>query len=254
MTTPHERLGAALRSHRIAREWAALAQPSIRLRHAGDGDPVVGHLAGSPRLPDRMPWPGADAGVPMTLLLTLDLAALPRTGLDLPDAGRLLFFSDGSGSGAGAVRYVPAGTGASPRPTPAGLGANAGPVAVTAAVETTVPAENHPYLSGVPHGYFDAVAGFDAADSAIEVPTHRIGGYGDAVQYEADFAPSSRIPPLPGDPDGDALDRPIMLAQIDTDYDAQIGWGDLGNSHWVIERGDLAARRFDRTDMFWSCF
>jgi hypothetical protein len=55
----------------------------------------VGRLGGLPRLPVGMAWPGQPTGFPLPFMASLDCAALPRiAGLDLPEAGSLLFFLD----------------------------------------------------------------------------------------------------------------------------------------------------------------
>ena len=69
-------------------QWLRLTRPRTDLVPDGDGPPV-GRFGGLPALPDGTDWPGYTS-----LVLTLDLAALPASGhdLDLPADGTLLFF------------------------------------------------------------------------------------------------------------------------------------------------------------------
>jgi hypothetical protein len=47
--------------------------------------------------------------------------------------------------------------------------------------------------------------------------------------------------------------RWILLAQIDTDADANMMWGDCGTLYWLIRPEDLAARRFEEAKLTWQC-
>ncbi|MGW5755462.1 DUF1963 domain-containing protein [Nocardia rhamnosiphila] len=291
MLIPPADLLNAARSHldpRLAEHWISLLRPAIRLRHADDGDPVVGYLGGLPLLPPGEPWPGRQGGglddendeddeYPslQSLLLTLDLAALPRIELDLPESGRLLFFRDEEEFETFSVRYYSADTVLVQHQTPEEIGDYTMPrVDLTATVEWTAPEAEHRYQRYSPavkwtpaskdfsyerfgptkvrytEAFHDAIR--NLMPDGFEIPTHLIGGYGRGVQYNADFAPCSTPVIVPG-PQGPVADTalPIMLAQIDTDD--RVNMGDAGNSHWLIDRDDLTALRFDKVDMVWSC-
>lgn len=242
--------------------WLSLLRPSIRLLHADPGDDVVGFIAGDPLGEPGEPWPTASHGEPLTHAMSLDLAALPKIGLGLPTSGLLQFFYFAAEQSDGLVRY---------RPSTVGLRAQAEPadfrfaaIPLTATIETTAPhGYDHPYVAWLrnatddedPPIYTDAWAA--AVGEAIPARYHLLGGYGIDVQYSADFAPSATPVPVRDGATGD-LDPetalPVLLAQIDTDLDAGIGWGDSGISHWTLSRADLAARRFDRIELSWSCY
>ncbi|MEV0646658.1 YwqG family protein [Phytomonospora sp. NPDC050363] len=241
-----------------AEYWLSLLRPTVRLRHAGAGERVVGHLAGDPVLPVGEPWPLAGHGAELRHLLTLDLAALPDTGLGLPSAGLLEFFCFDDEGTDGRVLHVPPDADAAPRPSPPDLRHFAA-VPLSAAVETTAPdmAHVHAYLwalcNDLDEEVWDALT--EAVGTTIPPRHHLLGGYGVGVQEAPDYAPglapadvwtADGILPEPG--------LPVLLAQIDTDHEAGLGWGDMGVSYWYVDRGDLAAGRFERVEMTWSCF
>lgn len=43
----------------------------------------------------------------------------------------------------------------------------------------------------------------------------------------------------------------MLLAQFDSNYAANMTWGDVGTLYWMIRAEDLAARRFDRALSTW---
>ncbi|MGG7575788.1 DUF1963 domain-containing protein [Streptomyces sirii] len=45
----------------------------------------------------------------------------------------------------------------------------------------------------------------------------------------------------------------MLLAQFDSDDDADMMWGDCGALYWLIRPEDLADRRFDRAMFTWQC-
>lgn len=45
----------------------------------------------------------------------------------------------------------------------------------------------------------------------------------------------------------------LLLAQIDSEEQAGMMWGDCGALYWLIRRDDLIARRFDRTVFTMQC-
>jgi uncharacterized protein YwqG len=98
MPLTEEALTALARRHlpaAAAERWAALLRPAARLLPAqSPGDPIVGHLGGLPRLPAGTAWPVWEGHGPLSLVATVDCAALPGGALDipLPGSGTLLFF------------------------------------------------------------------------------------------------------------------------------------------------------------------
>ncbi|THV30158.1 DUF1963 domain-containing protein [Glycomyces paridis] len=235
-----------------ADDWAALRREYISLRHKDKDStgPTVGHVAGEPELPDSLAWPTDSHDRPMQHLMTLDLAALPRVGLDLPASGRLVFFLDEEYAEPSILFFD----------DPAALRPRAYPesfrwvpdarIDLVAATEPCWPEGDHPYLARFPKGHFDGVPREDPPEPLL-VADHRIGGYtGVGVQYDFDCAPDSTLPEGLG---AEAENLPILLAQLDYDPDAGMGWGDCGNAHWSISRPDLAARRFDAAEFSWSC-
>lgn len=254
-----------------ALQWASLRRESIALRHAPPGAPAVGYVAGEPELPEDFAWPLDGRDRPLEHLLTLDLAALPRIGIDLPEEGRLLFFVDDEYEEPELV-FLERTARLRARPYPEAFPHRPeARIALTAVVEPAWPAVHHPYLSGLPRGYFDGVADWDAQPEPPGAADHRIGGYhAVGAQYDFPCAPGSAIPELLHAPDGEAkededpvdwlhvpvedpLDLPILLAKLDYDPDAGMSWGDCGSSEWTIGREDLAARRFDKVEFSWSC-
>lgn len=226
---------------RLRRDRLARSTPGIRLRH---GVPAVGHLGGDALLPPGMAWPGLAEEDPLTLLLSLDLAALPRTALDLPTSGRLLFFRSEDDLDYGEVHWFTGEVVDVPSPPELRLDR----VEVCASVEPTWPSFDHPDDRPLVHTSWDL--GFP---DTTRLPVHRIGGFGECVQAEPAFAPDM-TPLVLTDHMGRSAQAPVMLAQIDTDHEAGIGWGDLGNSHWAIPREALARRRFEEVEMTWSCY
>ena len=239
-------------------EWRALWRDSIGLRRADGRSPVVGSLAGRPALAPDAEWPRDEYGTPKQYLMTLDLAALPRIGIDLPDRGVLVFFIDDEFEAPDVLFFEDA-AGLEARDWPEELDWTAPErIEVMAVVEPSQPGSDHPYLSGVPKGHFKGLGRVIATEIDHPVPPnygdHRIGGYyAFGTQYDFPCAPASEVPDLPGTPDPEVLDLPILLVRMDYDPDAGMVWGDCGSSEWVIGRDDLAARRFDRVEFSWSC-
>ncbi|MGY5138098.1 YwqG family protein [Streptomyces nigrescens] len=90
----------------------------------------------------------------------------------------------------------------------------------------------------------------------FEGTEHRIGGHAHPVQdeVETEVARGALGSPPWDDPriKEEAL-RWVLLAQIDSDDDADMMWGDCGALYWLIRPEDLAERRFDRAMFTWQC-
>jgi hypothetical protein len=241
-----------------AARWTALLRPAIQLQE-GTGA-VVGHLGGTPALPDGVDWPTWEGRGPLTYVGELDL-----TALGYAVGGRLLlFFFDGHGGdepyipqpgeptdGARLV-HVPDGVVAYGRDTPAGAGAYRRVDLMGRPIETQ-PDRWHPaVLAAFPDDgdlldrEIDGYALTDAATHLIGGSAHQVGGHALPIQgpVEDDVA---LVTGAPVDPAEWAL-----LAQIDSEPAAGMNWGDKGCLYWLIRRDDLAAGRFDAAVFTWQ--
>ncbi|MEU8686331.1 YwqG family protein [Streptomyces sp. NPDC048611] len=263
--------------HEIAERWIGLLRPGLRLEKAAEADRVVGQLGGLPELPENEEWPIWEGHGPLSFVASLDCAALPSAALDivLPTDGTLAFFyfdgqlDDGCAvvaphepdSWAGArVLYLPAGVRVTERTAPEALRPYP-EVALTARVETTAPYSLHPavYREFAPmpddHPVWDEEFE-EALWDHFEGAEHRIGGHAHPVQdeVESEVARGALGSPPWDDPriEEEAL-RWVLLAQFDTDDDADMMWGDCGALYWLIRPEDLARRRFDRAMFTWQC-
>lgn len=240
-------------------EWRALWRDSIALRRAAGNSPVVASVAGRPALPPEVEWPRDEFGGALQYLMALDLAVLPRIGIDLPDEGALLFFIDDEHE-APVVMFFEDTAEHRPRDYPEDFEwTPPGRIDLTAVVEPSRPGVDHPYLAAWPKDHFEGLDKFLATEiDASEPPNegdHRIGGHhAVGIQYDFPCAPTSAIPDLPGTLSPEALDLPILLVRMDYDPDAGMGWGDCGSAEWTISRDDLANRRFDKVEFSWSCY
>ncbi|WP_019891511.1 YwqG family protein [Streptomyces purpureus] len=279
--------------HDIAERWIGLMRPGLRLERAVAADTdegtgggtdggtavrtVVGRLGGLPELPESERWPEWEGHGPLSFVASLDCGALPSAALDidLPTEGTLVFFyfdgqlddgvavvaPDEPESWAGArVLYVPAGVPVAERAAPEGIEPYP-EVPLSARVETTAPYLWHPvvYREFGPMDDDHPVwgEGFqDAMWDHSEGTEHRVGGHADPVQdeVEAEVARGALGSPPWDDPriKEEAL-RWTLLAQFDSDDDADMMWGDCGVLYWLIRPEDLAERHFDRAMFTWQC-
>jgi uncharacterized protein YwqG len=44
-----------------------------------------------------------------------------------------------------------------------------------------------------------------------------------------------------------------LLAQVDSDDNAKMRWGDLGKLYFMIRPGDVEGRRFGQARLIWQC-
>ncbi|MEU5208127.1 YwqG family protein [Streptomyces sp. NPDC020742] len=263
----------------IAERWIGLLRPSLRLEKAADPGTaqVVGRLGGLPELPEDEEWPTWEGHGPLTFVASFDCAELPSAALDiaLPADGTLAFFyfdgqlDDGTAlvmpdepdTWAGArVLYIPADVPVTARATPEGIEPYP-EVSLTVRLETTAPYHWHPAVqrefASAPD---DHPVWGDAFQEALwdhsRGTEHRLGGHANPVQDAVEFevARGALDSPPWDDPriKEEAL-RWALLAQIDTDNDADMMWGDAGALYWLIRPEDLAERRFDRTMFTWQC-
>lgn len=276
MTTQPDALHTLARTHLpadLADRWTGLLRPAGHLRRAGAADPVVGRLGGLLRLPEGMDWPVWEGHGPLAFVAEVDCAALPGDRLDipLPAAGRLAFFYYGDedddalvdtadpDTWAGArVFHLPAAPADAPeRPAPAGL-APYPEVPLTAHMGPSAPDFDLPALTAA----FGEGAFPDAFERAIwghqSGVAHQIGGHAQSVQGAVEIVVAHGA--LGGrdvsweDP---RLEREagrwVLLAQFDSDEDADMMWGDGGALYWLIRPDDLAVGRFEKAIFAWQC-
>lgn len=261
----------------IAERWIGLLRPGLRLEKAEGAGSVVGRLGGVPGLPEGEEWPVWEGHGPLAFVASLDCAALPSGALDIamPTDGTLVFFyfdgqlDDGCAvvdpgepdSWAGArVLYIPAGVPVAERTAPEGIQPYP-EVPLTAHVETTAPHLWHPvvYREFAPmpddHPVWDEDFQEALGDHSGGTE-HRIGGHAHPVQgeVETEVAHGALGNPPWNDPriKEEAL-RWVLLAQFDSDDDADMMWGDCGALYWLIRPEDLAEGRFDRAMFTWQC-
>lgn len=274
-------LAATAREHltpQVADTWIGLLQLAIQLTGEVDEGSVVGYLGGEPELPESEPWPHWPEVGPLSLVATLDCAALPSVpGLALPVAGTLLFFyfdgqyddcdalvycGDPASKAGATVVYVPDGTLVAQRSTPEGLQPYPR-VPLRAATVDTAPGYDHfttrdafPQMAEV--GYDHPVCADDFVD-ALDLGFHfghQVGGHAlpiqGPVEYEvAQFALGGvdwHTPELRTE-----ARRWRLLAQFTSDHRADMMWGDAGTLYWLITLEDLEARRFDNALFTWQC-
>ncbi|WP_299533239.1 DUF1963 domain-containing protein [uncultured Streptomyces sp.] len=258
--------------------WLATARPCLTLTPADEeGGPVVGRFGGPLLLP-------ADAPDPVhPHVASVDLAALPAgaTDLPLPPDGHLLFFAalepDGVGP-AGGVVHVAAGTAVTPRDPHAWNTAHAadddkvfadypqGPLRAKADVSlpyhqfVVPPGEREAlYLPEHPRCSDLVEVWEDTQDRIAPSGPLQIGGYADeeAVEFDpVDIAASTAAEAVEaghwdGPVSADAADW-VLLADWYAGRHVRNREG--STVHWVIQREDLAAHRFERvfTTVFWN--
>lgn len=262
----------------IAERWIGLLRPSLRLEKttAAGAQPVVGRLGGLPALPENEQWPIWEGHGPLSFVASLDCAMLPAAlDIALPTDGTLVFFyfdgqlDDGCAvvdpgepdSWAGArVLYVPAGVPIAERTAPEGIQPYP-EVLLTARAETTAPYLRHPVV----HREFDPMPDDhplwdEDFESALwdhcEGTEHRIGGHANPVQGEVEWEVAHGAlgsPPWDDPRIKEETFNWVLLAQFDTDDDADMMWGDGGALYWLIRPEDLAQRRFERAMFTWQC-
>jgi uncharacterized protein YwqG len=277
ITDPLHTLAREHLPEEIAERWTGLLRPGLRLDRAAGGEPAIGRLGGLPHLPATEEWPLWEGHGPLSFVASVDCAVLPSAALDiaLPPSGTLAFFyfdgqldegfavvaPDEPDTWAGArVLYVPADVPVTERAAPEGIRPYPG-IPLTARVETTAPYPEHPVV----HREFAPMSDDhpvwdddfeDALREHFDGVGHRIGGHASPVQgeVEAEVARGALGGPPWDDPRiNEEVLRWVLLAQFDTDDDADMMWGDCGALYWLIRPEDLAQRRFDRAMFTWQC-
>lgn len=261
----------------LAERWLALLRPGAHLVKATESEAVAGRLGGRPALPQGETWPVWPGHGPLSFVASVDCAAVPVGALDivLPADGSLLFFyfdgqiddgaayvaADEPDTWAGArVVYVPAGVPVAECAVPVGLEAYP-EVSLAVRVEPTAPDVWHPIMraalpkdaldDGWPEEFTDAL--YDHSSG----PGHRIGGHADPVQNPVEQEIAHGVLGADVGWDDPRVDEEaehwVLLAQFDTDDDADMMWGDCGALYWLIRPQDLAERRFDRAMFTMQC-
>jgi hypothetical protein len=257
--------------------WLATARPCATLTRDGDG-PVVGRFGGPLLLPAGTPDPAHP------FVASIDLAALPAdaTDLPLPPDGHLLLFAFPETAddyeSMGSVVYVPVGSAVAERDEHAWNSFDfadekamfeafpQGPLRAT--TDVSLPYHHAVELPGEPGS--GPLPGHPRSEELVEVWEStrddiapegplQIGGYADeeavytdpvagAVSRAVKAAEAGRW----DGPVSDDVSDWVLLADWHAGMDVQ-GW-ESATVHWVIQREDLAARRFDRafTGVFWN--
>ncbi|WP_190132329.1 YwqG family protein [Streptomyces mashuensis] len=258
----------------VAEQWIGLLRPGIRLVAAGEGEPVVGQLGGRPALPEGVEWPVWEGNGPLSFIASVDCAALPVRELDvaLPVDGTLAFFyfdgqlgehgegflstDDPDGAAGARVLHIPAGAVTTERHTPDELDAYPA-VPLTARLTTTAPDHCHHAAEELLKDIDVPAELDDAINDVTDDVGHRIGGYAVPVQGPVeDEVAHGVLGPGTSWNDPRVVEearRWTLLAQFDTDDDADMMWGDCGALYWLIRPEDLSARRFDRVRITMQC-
>ncbi|MCP2250637.1 hypothetical protein [Lentzea aerocolonigenes] len=240
--------------------WLALARPCATLTRGGDG-PVVGEFGGPLLLPADAPDPEHP------YVGWVDLAALPPgvTDLPLPGDGRLLFFAfpQVDDDSMGSVVHVPAGAAVEERDKLAWDEGGwdeyeelveafpQGPLRLKADVSLpchgSLPLPDGRPLPGHPRSEDLASLWEDAREDIAPLGELQIGGYADEEAIESDpvvraVSDAVRAGTANGwEVSSDAADW-VLLADWQVDVDDYEG----ATVHWVMQRSDLAAGRFER--------
>ncbi|MFE6225978.1 DUF1963 domain-containing protein [Streptomyces sp. NPDC057854] len=228
-------------------EWIRSLRPAVYAAEGGDG-PLVARIGGDPLLPHGAPRPSAP------VVASVDLAALPpdATGLPLPSDGHLLLFSGTEVQGVGrqasdAVLYVPAGAETSPSPVGDGLRE---PYQVRE-LRTVW----HQPSAKMPESFALDRWGELPEDEHFELADELDDAWADGGGHRPPW--TLQIGGHPVSPQND----PVHDARGPEDADAwtllatwrcgdDVTELDDGVVHWVIRRGDAAARRFDRVHRY----
>jgi len=274
-----ERLPAA-----IAERWIKLLRPAVRLRHAAAGQPVVAQLGGNPSLHEDATWPEWDGHGPLTYVGSIDCEALAGIELQisLPRRGRLAFFYfDGQyddaeslvifqqpESLAGArVLYLPPGLNTTVRASPRGIKPYPH-IDLSGDRVATFPNPGHPALlreflqaGDDRRTFLDHPVNAEAFVKALwefeTGPMHQVGGFGTPVQGPMEYEVAQAALGGAADWHDPALEREAanwtLLAQIDSDNETDMMWGDAGVLYWMMRPADLEARRFEAASFTWQC-
>jgi len=267
--------------------WLDTARPCVTLTRTEAGEreedrqeegPVAGRFGGPLLLPPDVPDPAHP------FVASVDLAALPAdtTGLPLPPEGHLLLFAFPETADdyetRGSAVYVPAGTAVTERDRNAWNTFDfedeevmfkafpQGPLRAAAGVSLPyhhavefIGAPGSGPLPGHPRAGELVRVWSGTQDAVTPQAPLQIGGYAweEAVHTDPIAVAAYRAGKAaeagrwPGPVSADVSDW-LLLADWQAGMDVE-GW-ESASVHWVIQREDLAARRFDRafTSVFWN--
>jgi uncharacterized protein YwqG len=239
-----------------------------------------------------MAWPEWEGEGSLNFVASIDCGRLPADAFDipLPDCGTLLFFYFDSDSGyfdpqypprsvkvwdpeslAGArVIFIPAGTPVTERATPADIEPY-DLVPLTAKPVLTGPDWTNPDFQAACQDLSDEdrafLAKYDSGDAFNDAwsklmpsPRHQLGGHAfpaqDSVEFDVAQAQLGVRSPFDA-PTLRALREEgqhwTLLAQIDSDDQAGMMWGDVGRLYWLIRPEDLSARNFEASSFTSQC-
>ncbi|MEW1682540.1 DUF1963 domain-containing protein [Streptomyces sp. NPDC093594] len=258
--------------------WLSTARPCVTLTPEDGPEPVVGRFGGPLELPADMPTPG------YPFVASIDLAALPADGTDLPlpPDGHLLFFAWPEGDfpdSAGQVVYVPEGATVTERDKHESW--NPGDVdeyramfdsypqgPLRARIDVSLPYHAHctppgerrsVLLPGHPRAEELVRVWEKTRDDIAPAGPMQLGGYADEEAVYADPVEAAvsavKHAAQSGSWQAAASADPadwVLLADWFAGEDVA---GHEGSTvHWVIQREDLTARRFDRAfvDVHWN--
>jgi uncharacterized protein YwqG len=270
---------------KVADKLTAQAIPCFLMDHlppgstSVDGKPLRTKLGGRPDLPEGTPWPKRN-GKSLAFIGQLDLSDLLRTDTRsiLPDKGILYFFYDTArqpwgfdpkDKGGWQVVYlqsVPPTQSAADFPKDLPREGRYTEIFLKPRAGRSIPnpAEIFPLLSMSDSEEDDAL---DIYGQAVErPPRHQVLGYPAAIQdgnmqLECQLASHGLFCGNRtgyNDPQAKTLasgaSEWVLLAQIDSDKDAGMMWGDMGRLYFWIIRNDLKARRFENIWLVQQCY
>lgn len=249
-----------------AARWVGLLRPAVQLRHARDGDDVVARLAGTPALPDDVPWPEWPGRGPLRFVAEVDLALLAHARLDaglaLPADGRLLaFYFDDSSTGSVVTTSDPDSFPGARLLHVRHTTPTTDPVVALAGVQVlTWPDYEHPVLAHhgldeLPDPFVEALGELLDDELAPSVWGSHLGGWARPAQGPVELE-VAEIPLGKATYDdahtAEALRwRPLL--QIDSDHAAGPAWGEADCLYWLA-RTDGAAPPCESDIAFtWQC-
>jgi uncharacterized protein YwqG len=230
-------------------EIEAQPSPCLRLEPGGDGR---SRLGGAPDT--TLPWPRFE-GRPLAFVAQVDLPQVQAAGGPnwLPPTGRLLFFyAIGRGSW---------GAYASDKSVAAVLLEQAAPGPATAPEDLdpdwmlegygVIPVQAPSYSNEERlkldcsefdleswHAFYEALTQLEPAS-----PAHQIGGLPGPIQFDTMEDDCHAIWRELGNAGGDASDWRLLL-QLDTDFDADMMWCDMGRLYFWVREQDARAGDF----------
>ncbi|MBB4634622.1 YwqG family protein [Longimicrobium terrae] len=257
-----------------------LALPCVRF-NASEAAAIIGgsRTGGLPDVPADFDWP-VWRGVPLAFVGQMDLAGASRMvpGV-LPEEGVLSFFYepkqaawgfDPEDRGAARVYWFPQVAGLRPMEPPQALPRHGRflPAPLEEWPGVSWPRSSAPVVREIGmsseegDAYFEFWEEWDAGEGGR--PRHQLLGHPIPVQGEMQLecqlvtagiycgGPEGYADPRRGELEPGAREW-RLLAQFDSDGDAEMEWGDGGMLYYWIREADLAERRFDRVWAILQC-